>query len=599
MAGMAQKKYEYLDKQFQKAIRRGKQPNGYYLAEKISRPGLPSQCNYRRDVESGSAITLGDLKQWAASKGYTLDKPKFVARSAYAYEYGDDRVVESAYFLPRAEQQLTDGSWSKLTDNGGKKEGSEYNGTTQMFRKGVWDNDKFTGWQFNTKTHKRIRVENNVLKGDWEWPGCDETADIYNDYLDMTLSDKDKAEKLAVGKSFFTSRGKFYIILENEVKFENYDNRNAVDIVIPSTVSYLGKNFVVTELKVHAFEFCNNLKSVVIPSTVRKIGVSAFSGCKSLESVVIPNSVEIIESNAFHYCESLKSVILPNSLKKIGNGAFSWCTSLMPFALPPSCTEVGDRLFDHCLESYDVDCDNINQYCNKLKNNKELTDYEVSVLDRFVKSYSSNPAKDVKKKLPLAKELVNVNKVVTAMNLEFEKLNYYHRPENPTTKAWSVYVNVQKTTAAEYSRKILQEGLNVVKTTKSQFGFSQLYQKALQRLPQRFKEFQEFERIKMAEFEREAGKDRAKQADEQYRYDMAAAIDKGKVQCPKYVVKRKGDSYHVIRWEDGTEGRVVYDSKEGWYVWFGGRIYYKTYAHAVKALYVVEKYHVKAHDGLK
>lgn len=70
------------------------------------------------------------------------------------------------------------------------------------------------------------------------------------------------------------------------------------------------------------------LRTVSLPSTLKKIGSYAFAHCKHLESLVIPQGVEEIESNAFEGCASLKSITFPSTLKKLGTFCFDGCTSL-------------------------------------------------------------------------------------------------------------------------------------------------------------------------------------------------------------------------------------------------------------------------------
>ena len=57
-----------------------------------------------------------------------------------------------------------------------------------------------------------------------------------------------------------------------------------------------------------------SITSVVIPDSVKKIGVKAFRGCKSLSSVVIPSSVTEIGKGAFYGCKSLASVVIERTL---------------------------------------------------------------------------------------------------------------------------------------------------------------------------------------------------------------------------------------------------------------------------------------------
>ena len=88
------------------------------------------------------------------------------------------------------------------------------------------------------------------------------------------------------------------------------------DIVIPSTVK---------EIKEYAFSGCSGLTSVTIPNSVTSIGDRAFSVCSGLTSVTIPNSVTSIGEFAFNGCSSLTSVTIPNSVTSIGSGAFYGC----------------------------------------------------------------------------------------------------------------------------------------------------------------------------------------------------------------------------------------------------------------------------------
>ena len=46
------------------------------------------------------------------------------------------------------------------------------------------------------------------------------------------------------------------------------------------------------------------------------------SGCSNLESVKIPEGVTEIKANAFNNCQKLTTVNLPSTLKTIGNKAF-------------------------------------------------------------------------------------------------------------------------------------------------------------------------------------------------------------------------------------------------------------------------------------
>ena len=101
------------------------------------------------------------------------------------------------------------------------------------------------------------------------------------------------------------------------------DYYNLTNLVIPSTVTYEGKVYNVTRIGFDAFNQCDKLTFVDIPSSVKTIGVGAFNFCSSLTSITLKEGLEHIEWNAFEDCRSLENITFPNSLKTIGNYAFS------------------------------------------------------------------------------------------------------------------------------------------------------------------------------------------------------------------------------------------------------------------------------------
>ena len=111
------------------------------------------------------------------------------------------------------------------------------------------------------------------------------------------------------------------------------------DLIIPNTVTRIGSS---------AFSGCTSLTSVTIPSSVTSIGYDAFFGCTSLTSVTIPSSVTSIEYGAFLGCTSLTSVTIPSSVTSIGDVAFAGCTSLTSITIPSSVTLIGNQAFEGC-----------------------------------------------------------------------------------------------------------------------------------------------------------------------------------------------------------------------------------------------------------
>jgi predicted lipoprotein with Yx(FWY)xxD motif len=112
-----------------------------------------------------------------------------------------------------------------------------------------------------------------------------------------------------------------------------------VSVIIPSTVTRIGGI---------AFSGCTSLTSVTIPAGVTSIGESAFGGCSSLASVTLPDSLTSIGAYAFGGCSSLINLTIPENVTSIGRDAFFGCASLTSVSLPNSLTSIQPSTFANC-----------------------------------------------------------------------------------------------------------------------------------------------------------------------------------------------------------------------------------------------------------
>ena len=97
------------------------------------------------------------------------------------------------------------------------------------------------------------------------------------------------------------------------------------------------------------FDWCIELKSVIIPNNYKCIPEKTFSLCKSLKSITIPEGVEYIGESAFLGCESLERIVLPRSLKEIRPLAFANCKNLTNISMPnDSKVEIAESAFGGC-----------------------------------------------------------------------------------------------------------------------------------------------------------------------------------------------------------------------------------------------------------
>lgn len=119
-------------------------------------------------------------------------------------------------------------------------------------------------------------------------------------------------------------------------------------IVIPSTVTYSGRQYSVTNIGDYAFRTCSALTSVTIPNSVTSIGSYAFYKCSSLSTITIGNCVTNIGDYAFCSCYNLNSVTIPSSVTSIGNNAFCSCSGLSKVTIGNNVKIIGDNAFDSC-----------------------------------------------------------------------------------------------------------------------------------------------------------------------------------------------------------------------------------------------------------
>ena len=121
--------------------------------------------------------------------------------------------------------------------------------------------------------------------------------------------------------------------ISGKIRYEVMDGKKAAvvglktkqvtKVKIPSTVSYDGRIYKVTEISDYAFKK-SSVTEVVIADSVKEIGTSAFLGCKKLVKVTIGANTTKIGTKAFKDCSELKTIIVRSKkLKRIGKNAFS------------------------------------------------------------------------------------------------------------------------------------------------------------------------------------------------------------------------------------------------------------------------------------
>ncbi len=163
---------------------------------------------------------------------------------------------------------------------------------------------------------------------------------------------------------------------------------NASALMIPSELD----GYTVVAIGDKAFQGNKNIRSVIIPDTVKKIGASAFADCTNLGNVILSSNLEEMESEAFARCELLTDIEIPKSLtichvdgdgyegdlegaytgpfyecsglevirfesgtKQIAKRLFAGCTGLKEISIPNIVTVIGEKAFEGCTNLKEIE----------------------------------------------------------------------------------------------------------------------------------------------------------------------------------------------------------------------------------------------------
>ena len=121
-------------------------------------------------------------------------------------------------------------------------------------------------------------------------------------------------------------------------------------LTIPSTYN----GYPVVAIGVEAFANYDGLRTLTIPSSVKRIARAAFRNCERLATVNFEEGCEYLGDFCFANCESLRTVNLPYSLRVIDDGAFMDCAFLQKIVIPDGVQEIQGNCFSNCSDLIEV-----------------------------------------------------------------------------------------------------------------------------------------------------------------------------------------------------------------------------------------------------
>ena len=67
---------------------------------------------------------------------------------------------------------------------------------------------------------------------------------------------------------------------------------------------------------------------IVLPTSIKSIGVSAFKNCKLVSKLIIPNGTTTLSSSAFYGLTALTHLEIPNTITQISGDSFYSCSNV-------------------------------------------------------------------------------------------------------------------------------------------------------------------------------------------------------------------------------------------------------------------------------
>lgn len=135
-----------------------------------------------------------------------------------------------------------------------------------------------------------------------------------------------------------------YRVEDGLAVIEGFSGNPTSSLEIPAEID----GYAVISIADRAFSGQTEMKSLLLPDTLKYIGEYSFWGCTSLKEIELGNSLESVGAFAFAGCSYIRKVELPSTLTEIGVSAFDGCARLKSVNIPKDCEYIGDDAFLGC-----------------------------------------------------------------------------------------------------------------------------------------------------------------------------------------------------------------------------------------------------------
>ena len=144
--------------------------------------------------------------------------------------------------------------------------------------------------------------------------------------------------------------------------------------IIAKSFSYTGDTVHISKDDLHYKSNFKSAKEIYIAKDVVNIPYKHFSGLTMLQYVEFEGENTTISENAFEECEKLERVYLPSKLTKIRDNTFKDCKKLEEITIPASVTKIGAGAFAGCssLTNVKIDSEVKETEMSALKNYENL-----------------------------------------------------------------------------------------------------------------------------------------------------------------------------------------------------------------------------------